>query len=372
MINRERLCRTFMDLCAIDAEPKGERLMADRLKELLSGLGFVVSEDDTGTVIGGSTGNLFARLEGTGKGEPLFFSCHMDRVVPGIGVKPRIEGGYIVSDGTTVLGADDASGLAAILEGVTAVTEAGTPHPTLELVLTVAEELALVGGSHFDAGQLSARYGFVVDAAGPVGEIVLQAPQQVKFTAIFRGRSAHAGFAPEEGVSAIQAAAAAISRMNLLRIDKETTANIGSISAQGPTNIVPERCELQGEVRSLEPAKVRAQMELLKETMEKTAGEFNAGVEIAENFCYPSYRLGEEAVPARRAALAARQIGVATSFKSTGGGSDANIFNSRGLEAVVLSCGYEQVHTTGERISVEQLGLLAEWVAAIIAGGREP
>lgn len=129
MINRKRLYRTFMELCSIDSEPKGERLMADRLTEQLLSLGFSVVEDDTAARINGNAGNLYARLEGSGPGEAIFLSCHMDRVVPGVGVKPRIEGEYIVSDGTTVLGADDASGLAAILEGITALREAGTPHP---------------------------------------------------------------------------------------------------------------------------------------------------------------------------------------------------------------------------------------------------
>jgi tripeptide aminopeptidase len=371
MINRQRLIGTFMELCTIDSEPKGERLMADRLTELLTDLGFTVSEDDTGDRIGGNAGNLLARLPGTGPGEPLFFSCHMDRVTPGIGVKPRLEGGYIVSDGTTVLGADDACGLAALLEGVTVLRETGTPHPTLELVLTVAEELALVGSSHWDTGLLTSRTGFVVDAAGPVGEIVVQAPEQVKFSAVFHGRSAHAGFAPEEGVSAIQVAAAAITRMPLLRIDPETTANIGTIVASGPTNIVAARCELHGEVRSLDPAKVQAQLAAIRAAMEGAAAESGARVEIGTVPCYPAYRLAETSAPAVRAARAARQIGVATRFTATGGGSDANIFNSKGLEAVVLSCGYEQVHTTAERISPEQLELLARWVLAIMTGGVE-
>ena len=245
MIDMQRLIARFMELCAIDSEPTRERLMVDRLTELLTELGFTVTEDGTGAKIGGTAGNLYARLAGTGPGEPLLFSCHLDRVTPGVGVKPRIDGDYIVSDGTTVLGADDASGLAAILEAITVIKEQGQPHPPLELVLTVAEELALVGSTHFDSGQVESRVGFVLDASGPVGEIVIQAPEQVKYTALFHGRSAHAGFAPEQGVSAIQMAAAAICRLQLLRIDAETTANIGSISTVGPTNIVPACCELQ-------------------------------------------------------------------------------------------------------------------------------
>ncbi len=366
MISKERLYLSFMELCAIDSEPSGERLMADRLKELLVLQGFTVIEDETAEKIGGNAGNLIARLKGTSRAESILFSCHIDRVTPGIGVKPRIEGDYIISDGTTVLGADDAAGLAAILEAITAINESGLPHAPIELVLTVAEELALTGVKHLDTGQLASRYGFVLDAGGPVGEIVLQAPEQVKFKAVFHGRSAHAGAAPEEGVSAIQIAGVAISRMNLLRIDPESTANIGSISSVGPSNIVPDRCELNGEARSLEPAKLRFQIDALTEAMASSAAEFAGSVDITFLPCYPSYKLAEDSEPVRRAALAAYRIGAPVSFKTTGGGSDANILNNRGLPTVVLSCGYEHAHTNAERISLEQLALLAEWVLAII------
>ena len=369
MINHNRLFTTFMELCAIDSEPTRERLMGDRLTEMLATLGFVVSEDDTGKKIGGSAGNLYARLEGTAAGEALLFSCHMDRVVPGVNVKPRIEGDYIVSDGTTVLGADDASGLAALLEGITVLKETGKAHPTIELVLTVAEELSLVGSRHFDTTQVTSRTGFVLDAGGNVGEIVLQAPEHIKFKAVFHGRSAHAGFAPEQGISAIQIAATAISRMGLLRIDAETTANIGSISAIGPTNIVQDRCELQGEVRSLVPEKVRSHMASLSKVMQSAAAEYAGSVTIETVTSYQAYQLREDSEPVCRAARAAADIGVPVCYKATGGGSDANYFNIRGLPTVVLSCGYEKVHTTAERIPLKQLVLLTDWVLAIIDNG---
>lgn len=365
MINRERLFTTFMELCRIDSEPTRERQMADELRQRLVGLGFSVTEDGAGDRIGGNAGNLVARIGGSGPGKPLLFSCHLDRVVPGVGVKPRIEGDYIVSDGTTVLGADDAAGLAALLEGVALLRERELPHPPLEIVLSVAEELALVGSRHFDTDQITSDSGFVLDAAGKVGEIVIQAPEQRKFKAVFHGRSAHAGFDPEQGASAIQMAGVAISRMQLLRIDPETTANIGSISACGPTNIVPERCELLGEIRSLDPGKLQTNLDALTEAMETAAAEYGGTVEIEVQPCYPSYTLGEDAEPALRAARAARRIGVPVRFKSSGGGSDANIFNSKGVPTVVLCCGYEKAHTSEERIALAQLELLAEWVVAI-------
>lgn len=366
IIHTDRLCATFMDLCATDSEPKRERLLADKLKERLAELGFFVLEDHAGERIGGTAGNIFARLPGTCDGMPVLFSCHLDRVTPGNGVKPRIDGGYIVSDGTTVLGADDAAGLAAILEGVRSLQEQKLSHPPIELVFTVAEELGLLGSPHFDLGQVSAPYAFVLDAGGPVGEIVVQAPEQVKIRAVFHGRKAHAGFAPEEGISAIQMAAAAVGRMKLLRIDPETTANIGTIMASFPTNIVPDRCELEAEARSLAPDKLRAQADSMREAMEAAAANFGGMVEITEAQCYQAYHLPKDAPVAAHAARAAQRIGVPVRLKATGGGSDANIFNSKGFPSIVLSCGYESVHTTGERMPIEQLALLARWVVELI------
>jgi tripeptide aminopeptidase len=286
-----------------------------------------------------------------------------------VNVKPRIEGDYIISDGTTVLGADDASGLAALLEGITVLKQNGKAHPTIELVLTVAEELSLVGSKHFDTTQVTSRIGFVLDAGGDVGEIVLQAPEHIKFTAVFHGVAAHAGFAPEQGISAIQIAAMAISRMELLRIDTETTANIGSISATGPTNIVQNKCELQGEVRSLVPVKVQSHMAAFSDIMQAAAAEYGGSVTIETVTSYQAYQLREDSGPVLRAARAATAMGVPVRYKATGGGSDANYFNCRGLSTVVLSCGYEKVHTTAERIPLRQLVLLTEWVLAIIETG---
>lgn len=369
MVNTERIVATFMELCAIDAESTRERLLGDHMKQCLESLGCDVWEDGAGEKIGGNCGNILARIAGTAAGEPLLFSCHLDRVVPGTGVRPRLHEGFIVSDGTTVLGADDAAGLAALLEAVATLKERNLPHPPVEIVLTVAEELALLGSAHFDTGRLTARFGFVLDAGGPVGEIIVRAPEQVKLAAVFHGRAAHAGFAPEQGISAIQMAAAAIGRMKLLRIDGETTANIGSIAATGPTNIVPDRCELLAEARSLDPATLKRQTDGMIAAMEGAAAEFGGRVEIRVTPCYPSYKLAADAEPVARAARAARRLGLSGALKSTGGGSDANIFNGKGLQLTVLSCGYEKVHTTTERIAPEQLALLAQWVLAIIADG---
>ena len=371
-INADRLLNTFLELCAIDAEPTRERAMADRLTMLLGELGFAVSEDDAGARLGGDAGNLYATLPGTGPGETLLFSCHMDRVVPGCGVKPQRVGEYIVSDSTTVLGGDDVAGLAAVLEGITLFREQGLPHPPLEVVFSVAEELSLQGIEQFDMSRLVSRCGFVLDAGGPVGEIVVKAPEQVRLSAVIHGRAAHSGIVPEEGISAIQIAATAISRMQLLRIDDETTANIGSIRADGPTNIVPDRCELSAEARSTDPARLAEQVAAMRQALEEAASAAGGRVEISVRSNYRSYQLDANAGPVRRADGAARSLGLPVRHRSTGGGSDANFFNECGIPTAVLCCGFEKVHTTEERMPVEQLMLLARWVAAILAGGADP
>lgn len=367
-INTERLLDTFMELCVIDAEPTRERAIADRLTMLLTEFGFAVSEDDAGARLGGTAGNLYATLAGTGPGETLLFSCHMDRVAPGCGVKPQLAGEYIVSDGSTVLGADDVAGLAAVLEGLTAVREQGLPHPPVEVVFSVAEELSLLGIEQFDTSRIVSRCGFVLDAGGPVGEIVVTAPEQVRLSAVIHGRAAHAGIAPQEGVSAIQVAAKAIARMQLLRIDDETTANIGSIRADGPTNIVPDCCKINAEVRSTDPTRLAVQVAAMRQALEEAAHEAGGRVEISVRSNYRSYRLDPAAAPVRRASEAARRLGLPLRHRSTGGGSDANFLNERGIPTTVLCCGFEKVHTCEERMAIAQLTLLAQWVAAILTG----
>lgn len=366
-VNRERVTRLLMDLCAVDSGSRKERQMADRLTGLLGALGFEVHEDDAGSKVGGDAGNLYARLPATGPGEPLLFSSHMDRVTPGMGVKPRVEGEYVVSDGSTILGADDAAGLAAVLEAVRVLQEQNLPHPTIELGWTICEEVGLQGARHLDFTWFTARTGFALDSSGPVGEIVVRAPAQAKLNATFRGRAAHAGVAPEQGISAIQMAALAVSRMPLLRIDPQTTANVGSLVAEGPTNIVPEICHLVAEARSLDQEALQAQIGRMVDAMTGAAAELGGTVTVEVLRSYDAFALDPDSVPVRRAERAARALGFPVALVSSGGGSDANIFNGNGIPMAVLAVGYEAIHSTRERMPIDQLVRLSEWTLAIMA-----
>ncbi|HYG60582.1 MAG TPA: M20/M25/M40 family metallo-hydrolase [Symbiobacteriaceae bacterium] len=366
LVNRERVTSLLMELCATDSGSRNERQMADRLKPILAELGFAVQEDAAGSQVGGNAGNLYARLEGTAPGEAILFSSHMDRVTPGLGVKPRIEGDAIVSDGTTILGADDAAGLAAVIEAVQVLQEHNLPHPTIELGWTICEEVGLLGARNMDYSWFTSRLGFALDSGGQVGEIVVKAPSQAKVNATFRGKAAHAGVAPEKGVSAIQIAAVAISRMQLLRIDPETTANIGSIIAEGPTNIVPETCKIVAEARSLDQEKLETQVAEMIAAMERAAEELGGKVEYEVLRSYAAFNLSPESAPVKRAATAAELIGARVVITATGGGSDANIFNGNGIPMAVLGVGYEEIHSTRERMPIDQLVQLSEWALAIL------
>lgn len=366
LVNQERVTSLLMELCAIDSGSKQERLMADRLTVLLKELGFTVHEDDAGSKVGGNAGNLYARLEGTTGGQPVLFSSHMDRVTPGFGVKPRIENGYVYSDGTTILGADDAAGLAAVLEAVRVLKEHNLPHPSIELGWTICEEIGLQGAKHMDFGWFTAKFGYALDSGGKVGEIVTRAPFQGKLTATFKGKAAHAGVAPEKGISAIQMAGHAIANMKLLRIDEETTANIGSITAEGPTNIVSESCKLVAEARSILPEKLDGQLAHMKAVMEQAAAQFGGEVEIEEVRSYPGINLAADSEPVRLASAAAEAIGVKPVLAASGGGSDANVFTGGGIPMAALGVGYEEIHSKKERMPIDQLVALTEWTLAII------
>lgn len=365
-INNQRLLNEFLELVQIDSASKDERLMADALKPRLEALGFTVTEDDAGEKIGGTAGNLIAVLEGQKDAPALLFCAHMDRVEPGRGIKPVVEDGVVKSDGTTILAADDVAGIAAVLEAVRTVQEQQIPHGRLEILFTVAEEGGLFGAKSLDASALQAKAGFFLDTGGPVGTIVVQAPAQKNISATVHGRAAHAGVAPEKGISAILVAAEALTKMKLGRIDEETTANIGLIQGGVATNIIPDRVELKGEARSLDQEKLNRQAEHMAEVIQSTCAAHGVEAEVSISDSYNSFRLTEADYVVQLAVKAAKAMGLEPQIESTGGGSDANIINGYGIPSVILGMGYTNVHTTDEAIPIDQLEAAAQYVLQLI------
>jgi len=366
MINKERLLNEFLELVQIDSESKSETAIAKVLKEKFTALGVEVFEDDAATKTGYGAGNLICTLPATKEGvDTIYFTSHMDTVVPGKGVKPSIVDGYVVSDGTTILGADDKTGLASMLEAVRVLKEQNIAHGKIEFIITIGEETGLVGAKVLDSSRITAKYGYALDSDGKVGEIVVAAPTQAKITTIIKGKTAHAGVAPEKGVSAITIAAKAIAKMPLGRIDEETTANIGRFAGGTQTNIVCDHVEISAEARSLIGEKMEAQAKLMKEAFESTAKEMGGEAIVEIDVMYPGFKFGDGDHVVEVAKKAAEKIGRTPSLTQSGGGSDANVIAGFGIPTVNLAVGYEEIHTTKEKMPIEELVKVAEMVVSI-------
>lgn len=367
MINEERLLNEFLELVQIDSETKDEAQIAKVLKKKFRDIGVEVFEDDTTAVTGHGAGNLICTLQGNKEGvDPIYFTSHMDTVVPGIGVKPSIQDGYVVTDGTTILGADDKTGLAVMLEIVKVLKEQNIVHGTIQFIITVGEESGLVGAKALDSSLIQAKFGYALDSDGKVGNIIVAAPTQAKVRATMIGKTAHAGVAPEKGISAITMASKAISRMPLGRIDEETTANIGRFEGGKQTNIVCDHVDVLAEARSLIAEKMEAQVEKMKVAFESAAEEMGGRAEVNIEVMYPGFKFADGDHVVEVAKKAAEKVGRKPELLHSGGGSDANIIAGFDIPTVNLAVGYEEIHTTNERMSIEELNKLAEMVIAII------
>lgn len=367
MINKERLLETFLDLVQIDSETGNEKPVADYIEPLLLALGFQVVYDQANLQFPSNTGNLIAKRGDTSLPESLLFSSHMDTVVPGIGVKPKVQDGYVYSDGTTILGGDDKAGIAAILEALTSAKDQSTATKPIEIVFCIAEEGGLNGSKHLDYSLVKSKRGVVLDSGGAPGEIILKGPAQDKITVKIVGKPAHAGVCPEEGISAIQIAASAINRMQLLRIDEDTTANIGTITGGQATNIVCPEVIIKAEARSKCNDKLEKQTKHMVACFEEAATEFGATAVIQVERAYDAFSVDEDASIVQDVTLAMTALGIKAHFTSTGGGSDTNNYNKHGIEAVNLGIGMEKVHTNDERIALINLERSADMVLMLIS-----
>ncbi len=367
MVNEKRLIESFMELVKIDSVSREEKEIADFLVKKLKDLGLEVRVDHAGEKVKSNSGNIIARLRGDkDKATPIMFSAHMDTVVPGKNINPICDGEKIVSDGKTILGADDKAAIAALLEALYIVKEKNISHGDIEIVFTICEEIGLHGAKNLDISSLNARMVFVLDCGGQVGEIISAAPSQNSLKIIIHGKSAHAGSNPEGGINAIQVAGFILSRMKLGRIDEETTTNIGIISGGKATNIIPDEVILEGEVRSRKEEKLEKYTKKLKKIAEDTAREFKAKAEVKINREYYCYNLSTDEQVVRIAMKAVKNMGLEPLLHPTGGGSDANVFNKKSFPAVDLAIGMEKVHTVDEYILVKNLKNTAEYILSII------
>lgn len=357
----------FIELIKIDSETKNEGQIATYLIDVFTSLGLEVKEDNAKSITGHGANNLICNLPENKPGiDPILFTAHMDTVVPGVNIKPSIVDDYVVSDGTTILGADDKAGIAVIIETIRTLKEQQIDHGMIQFVITVGEESGLIGAKALDSSLLVAKYGFALDSDGAVGNIVVEAPYQAKLFTVIHGVSAHAGINPEKGISAIKVASKAITSMRLGRIDEETTANIGYFRGGTQTNIVCDHVEILSEARSINQHKLINVTKNMQHAFEQAAKDYHTTAEVEVSYMYEGYQFSAADKFVQIAIAAAGKLGLPADLIKSNGGSDANIFNELGIPTVNLAVGYEHIHTTKERIHLDNLTNLTKYILSII------
>jgi tripeptide aminopeptidase len=375
LINQERLKNLLIELIKIDSLSRREFAVAMRLKREMEELGGTVFIDDAGEKVGGNVGNVIATFPGNAPNtQPLLLSAHMDTVVPGEGIEPILDGVVLRTNGKTVLGGDDKSGVAIICEVLRVIKENHLPCSSIDAVFTICEEAGLLGAKCLDVARLRARTGLVLDSDS-VGFLFTKAPGANRMEFRVHGLEAHAGVCPEKGINAIQVAAEGIAQMRLGRIDQETTANIGVVEGGMAVNIVPNQVLLRGEARSHNQEKLARQTEHMQSCLEDAAArhsvEFDgkqhrARVETKVERDYDKMDVAESEPIVQLVYAAAKNLHLDVKTGATGGGCDANVLNHKGLVVANLGTGMREIHTVNEWLDLKDLKLSAEMVLEIV------
>ena len=372
MARLPEVARLMVRLCEIPSPSREEGPVAEFVRAELRALGAEVHEDDAATTLPAGCGNIVARFPATAPGTPIMFGTHLDTVPVSGPVDVELVDGELTNRNPTILGGDNKSAVAVVLEAMRRMAAEGLPHAGVELVFTPCEEIGLRGARGFDPSPLHARFGFVFDHTGPVGDIVGSAPSLHKIDATFIGRASHAGISPEAGRNAVVAAARAVARMPLGRIDAETTANIGTIEGGTATNVVAERCTITAEARSRDERALAVQLTAMLDALTWAASECEVDLETRVEKEFTAYRLGEAEPQVRLAMEVLSGLGHTPRMVPSGGGSDANAFILNGLPAVNLCNGMVAPHTPDERIAVADLERMLDVTLALIAAARTP
>lgn len=370
MINTERLLENFKSLVALDSPSFDERLVCDYIKKYFKSIGVDALEDDAGEKIGGTTGNLYAFIDGDTDAEPVLFSAHMDTVEPSHGKTAVFHNdGTVTSDGTTVLGSDDLAGVVSILEALTCIVENKIPHRPIEILFSVCEEKYCYGMNALDFDMLKAKQAYVFDLDGEIGSAAASAPTILSYTAKFMGKSAHAGFASHLGVHAVKAAALAVTRIPCGAVSDGVTANVGIINGGTATNIVPPLCEITGEIRSFDDKEADARYKEVAEICESAADEFGARVELTHKRNVTAFKTAEDSRVITRFKKACSRLSLPCEIMPTFGGSDNNVLALKGIEGIVVSTGMHNCHSVNEYTSVKMLAQSAELALELMKAG---
>ncbi|HHO48297.1 MAG TPA: M20/M25/M40 family metallo-hydrolase [Desulfobacteraceae bacterium] len=373
-INGERLAADFVRLCETDSPSRQEGEVAALLKDIFADLGAAeIIEDGSAAATGSDTGNLVIRIPGEPTREPLFFNCHMDTVEPARGVKVRREGDLFFSSGDTVLGSDDKSGIAAVIEAIRCLRENRIAHRPLEIVLTTCEEIGLLGAKSLDPALLRSQIGYALDSTG-FGTVITGAPAANRLDITVRGVAAHAGLHPEWGVSAITLAAQAVSSSPHGRVDDLSTINFGTIQGGKAINIVADQVVIRGEIRSHAADRLESLTGQVRDIFARTVSDWRdpkgeargrPDLTFTVEPDFPVMKLSGNDPVIRHIDRAARSIGLDLQYAIAGGGSDANIFNSHGLQTAIIATGMTNVHSTDEQVNLRDMVGLTRLLIAL-------
>lgn len=362
-LNEKRLVETFLKLAQTDSESYDERAMQELVEKELKEIGCRVTVDNAGKKYNtNAKGNVIAFLPGTVKSAPFVLCSHLDTVTPGKGVKPVVKKDCITSDGTTVLGGDDKAGVAIILEILRTLKEQSPAHPPVEVVFTLSEEVGMFGSKNLDCKKLKGREGLILDNE-EVDTLLIQGPAVNTIEVWIKGLAAHAGVAPEKGISALEVAAYALGQMKLGRIDKDTVANFGVVKGGSATNVVMPELYLKGEARSLVNEKLAKQTAHMKACFDKAVKRFTKKingktckpeVKFVAQERYPAVRVDKKHPVVKSAVAAAKKAGVALKPIACGGGCDANVLAGKGFTLPNVGVGVRDCHSTKEKLILKE------------------
>jgi tripeptide aminopeptidase len=374
MISKERMTQHLMDLIRIDSPSKMEKNVALKLEDEMKELGAECIFDNVGNKIDGNVGNLIVKVKGNKDAPTFFLSSHMDTVAPGLGIQPRIDDGIMRSDGTTILGGDDKSGVSIIVEVIRTLKEQNIPHGDIEVAFTICEEIGLLGAKYIDISLFKSKYGIVLDSSTPK-KLVLKCPTSDVAVFKIHGLEAHAGLCPENGINSIKIVSEAISNMKIGRIDHETTSNIGVITGGVATNIIPNFVMVKGEARSHNNEKLDKEIEHMCKCFNDAAEKYSVNlegetikptVEIEVERVYEKMDVSSEAYITRMVDTAVKNLGHEIEHQTSGGGCDANYFNNMGIECVNLGTGMYELHTVNEYVIMDEFYRSADIVLETI------
>jgi tripeptide aminopeptidase len=358
MINQARLVKTFTDLVRIDSESKNEIDVAIYIKNKLKKLGISYKIDSSKKLTKSNHGNIIATLGKNKKYPTILLSSHMDTVTNGKSIKPVVKKNYITSDGRTILGADDKSGLAIILETLEVLKKNKLKHCNIEVAITTCEEIGLLGARYLDYKLLKAKEGIVLDSTSPE-RLVFKGPSSDYFNITIKGIEAHSGINPEHGLSSIAVSAEIITKMKTGRINKNTTINIGRINGGSAVNIVPGQTEIMCEIRSHNERKIKSELSKIKKTLtaankkyKKINKNFNASIKV--NRIYNSINIPKNIFIIKSILSTCKDFNYKVDLVETGGGADANFFVQNGINTVNLGTGMREFHTTKEKLILKE------------------